>query len=253
MAVQRQVEYYFSDENLAKDTFLRGKMDTDGFIGSEVISSFKRVATMLSTVPADQRPAFVTESLTDSLLVEVVDGRLRRRPGSASAPASPSRDSASAAAGSVVAASSSSTHFSADAPAFVPGRPFDPSAIPFAPATGLWGQPSIPIPGNSYSAPFVPPPWVPAPGLAKGASRSGTSASTSTSAGPTLGTESSATPVPTLVAPASRTAMKVTPPRQLTDSGEWTTISRKPKARTDEKASVLTARAFVCACVCVRV
>ena len=39
-------EYYFSDENLEKDFYLRRKMDADGFLPVRLISSFHRVKSM---------------------------------------------------------------------------------------------------------------------------------------------------------------------------------------------------------------
>lgn len=43
-AVQRQIEYYFSVENLCKDLFLRSKMDQDGWIPLLVVANFNRSA-----------------------------------------------------------------------------------------------------------------------------------------------------------------------------------------------------------------
>ncbi|CAM9718296.1 unnamed protein product, partial [Phaeothamnion confervicola] len=39
----RQVEYYFSAENLCKDLYLRGKMDANGFVPLPVIMAFNRI------------------------------------------------------------------------------------------------------------------------------------------------------------------------------------------------------------------
>lgn len=39
-------EYYFSDENLAKDVYLRRNMDQDGFVPIEVIANFRRIQNM---------------------------------------------------------------------------------------------------------------------------------------------------------------------------------------------------------------
>jgi la-related protein 1 len=44
--VKRQIEYYFSDENLETDIFLRRKMDTNGFIALSVIAAFNRVKSL---------------------------------------------------------------------------------------------------------------------------------------------------------------------------------------------------------------
>lgn len=45
--LRAQVEFYFSDENLASDLFLRKQMDADGFVQLETILGFKRIHKML--------------------------------------------------------------------------------------------------------------------------------------------------------------------------------------------------------------
>jgi len=44
--VKKQIEYYFSEENLEKDFYLRRKMDSEGFLPVRLISSFHRVKNM---------------------------------------------------------------------------------------------------------------------------------------------------------------------------------------------------------------
>jgi len=44
--VRHQIEYYFSNENLEHDLFLRKKMDTNGYIPLSVIASFNRVKSL---------------------------------------------------------------------------------------------------------------------------------------------------------------------------------------------------------------
>ena len=44
--VKNQIEYYFSDENLEYDIFLRRKMDSQGFIPLSVIANFNRVRNL---------------------------------------------------------------------------------------------------------------------------------------------------------------------------------------------------------------
>ncbi|XP_018917395.2 uncharacterized protein larp isoform X2 [Bemisia tabaci] len=41
--IKKQIEYYFSEENLCKDVFLRRKMDPNGFLPVTLIASFHRV------------------------------------------------------------------------------------------------------------------------------------------------------------------------------------------------------------------
>lgn len=46
-AIRRQVEYYFSKDNLVKDTYLRSKMDSDtGFVPISFLATFKRLASL---------------------------------------------------------------------------------------------------------------------------------------------------------------------------------------------------------------
>eukprot|EP01119_Soliformovum_irregulare_P000089 TRINITY_DN1006_c0_g1_i1.p1 TRINITY_DN1006_c0_g1~~TRINITY_DN1006_c0_g1_i1.p1 ORF type:complete len:814 (+),score=260.80 TRINITY_DN1006_c0_g1_i1:182-2623(+) len=42
-AIQKQLEYYFSIENLCKDLYLRSNMDSEGFVDISVIANFNRV------------------------------------------------------------------------------------------------------------------------------------------------------------------------------------------------------------------
>lgn len=42
-ALARQLEYYFSDENLGTDVFLRRQMDAEGFVAFEVVANFNRI------------------------------------------------------------------------------------------------------------------------------------------------------------------------------------------------------------------
>ena len=41
--LQQQLEYYFSDENLVKDDFLRNHMDEAGFVDVSLIAGFRKV------------------------------------------------------------------------------------------------------------------------------------------------------------------------------------------------------------------
>ena len=41
--IKRQIEYYFSDDNFEKDTFLRSKEDENGYIPIDVIMSFNKI------------------------------------------------------------------------------------------------------------------------------------------------------------------------------------------------------------------
>lgn len=61
-------EYYFSEENLLKDFFLRRKMDAQGFLPIALIASFHRVQTLTTDI------ALVVEAITESDKLELVDG-----------------------------------------------------------------------------------------------------------------------------------------------------------------------------------
>ncbi|KAG0623674.1 hypothetical protein M758_3G192900 [Ceratodon purpureus] len=69
----KQIEYYFSMDNLCKDIFLRSKMDSNGFIPVSVIANFNRVRQLTEDV------ALILDALQDSSLVEVKGDKLRKR------------------------------------------------------------------------------------------------------------------------------------------------------------------------------
>ncbi|PHH86226.1 hypothetical protein CDD83_10548 [Cordyceps sp. RAO-2017] len=78
--LRNQLEYYFSIENLCKDTFLRKKMDSQGFVKLDFVASFKRIRDLTSDMSMIRA---VCESSTE--IDYVVDNedveRLRRRVG----------------------------------------------------------------------------------------------------------------------------------------------------------------------------
>jgi len=49
-AIKRQVEYYFSRQNLLQDTFLLSKMSKDHFVDVSVIAEFKMMKQLTSDV-----------------------------------------------------------------------------------------------------------------------------------------------------------------------------------------------------------
>lgn len=65
--VRKQIEYYFSEENLQRDFFLRRKMDANGFLPISLIASFHRVQALTQDVQ------MVIDALKDSTVVQVVD------------------------------------------------------------------------------------------------------------------------------------------------------------------------------------
>ncbi|KAG6551933.1 hypothetical protein Mapa_006550 [Marchantia paleacea] len=72
--VVKQIEYYFSIENLCRDIFLRSKMDEQGFIPVSVIANFNRVKMLTADT------SMILDALrSHSGLVEVQDEKLRKR------------------------------------------------------------------------------------------------------------------------------------------------------------------------------
>ncbi|XP_017766146.1 PREDICTED: la-related protein 1 isoform X3 [Eufriesea mexicana] len=66
--LRNQIEYYFSEENLLRDFFLRRKMDAQGFLPITLIASFYRVQTLTTDV------GLVIEAIMESDKLELVDG-----------------------------------------------------------------------------------------------------------------------------------------------------------------------------------
>ncbi|TKR77708.1 hypothetical protein L596_018629 [Steinernema carpocapsae] len=63
--VRRQIEYYFSKDNLQKDFFLRRKMDKDGYLPLSLIASFPRVRSLTADLD------LIAGGLEGSEIVEV--------------------------------------------------------------------------------------------------------------------------------------------------------------------------------------
>lgn len=74
LAVQQQIEYYFSVQNLVKDVFLRSKMNDEGWISLHVIASFNRVRMLTPDL------AMIMEALSGSTSVELSPDNLFLRP-----------------------------------------------------------------------------------------------------------------------------------------------------------------------------
>uniref|UniRef100_A0A1J3EIF2 La-related protein 1C n=1 Tax=Noccaea caerulescens TaxID=107243 RepID=A0A1J3EIF2_NOCCA len=71
--LQKQIHYYFSEENLIRDTYLRGLMDDQGFAPLRVIAGFKKVAELTDSIQQ------IVEALQGSPFVEVQGDRIRKR------------------------------------------------------------------------------------------------------------------------------------------------------------------------------
>ncbi|KAG0184583.1 La ribonucleoprotein domain member 1 [Apophysomyces sp. BC1034] len=73
--IVQQIEYYFSIDNLCKDIFLRGQMDHQGYVDLQLLASFNRVKNLTTDIN------FLQEALKQSHLVEVTDGKVRKKEG----------------------------------------------------------------------------------------------------------------------------------------------------------------------------
>jgi hypothetical protein len=71
--VIKQIEYYFSFENLIKDNYLRSCMDARGWVPISIIAKFNRVRSMTTNVH------FILDALRSSNVVEVQGDKLRKR------------------------------------------------------------------------------------------------------------------------------------------------------------------------------
>ncbi|KAA8550052.1 hypothetical protein F0562_001736 [Nyssa sinensis] len=71
--IVKQIEYYFSDENLQNDHYLLSLMDDQGWVPISTIADFKRVKKMSTDIP------FILDSLQSSSAVEVQGDKVRRR------------------------------------------------------------------------------------------------------------------------------------------------------------------------------
>ncbi|XP_010268999.1 PREDICTED: la-related protein 1B-like [Nelumbo nucifera] len=71
--IQKQIEYYFSAENLVNDFYLRGEMNNEGWVPISLIAGFRRVKAMTSDV------SMIMKSLKISSIVEVKDNKVRKR------------------------------------------------------------------------------------------------------------------------------------------------------------------------------
>jgi len=71
--VIKQIEYYFSFENLIKDHYLRSCMDVQGWVPISIIAKFNRVRSMTTNV------LFILDALRSSNVVEVQGDKIRKR------------------------------------------------------------------------------------------------------------------------------------------------------------------------------
>ncbi|XP_039037617.1 la-related protein 1A-like [Hibiscus syriacus] len=71
--IVKQIEYYFSDENLQHDHYLISLMDDEGWVPISTIANFKRVKRMSTDIQ------FIIDALQSSSAIEVQGNKIRRR------------------------------------------------------------------------------------------------------------------------------------------------------------------------------
>ncbi|CAN6454593.1 unnamed protein product [Victoria cruziana] len=70
--IVKQIEYYFSAENLCKDRFMRSKIDQEGWIPISIIAGFRRVLAMTEDI------RLVIDALKDSNEIELRENMMRK-------------------------------------------------------------------------------------------------------------------------------------------------------------------------------
>lgn len=76
--VAKQIEYYFSPDNLCKDIYLRKHMDIQGWVPVSLIKEFNRVKQWTSTIGFNHGQ-FILDSVRASTIVEVQGDKIRKR------------------------------------------------------------------------------------------------------------------------------------------------------------------------------
>ncbi|XP_028774507.1 la-related protein 1B-like [Neltuma alba] len=71
--IVRQVEYYFSFDNLIKDMYLRRQMDEQGWVPVRLIANFRKIKELTDNIQ------IISEVLQTSTVVEILGDKVRRR------------------------------------------------------------------------------------------------------------------------------------------------------------------------------
>ncbi|KAJ7960434.1 La-related protein like [Quillaja saponaria] len=71
-SIVKQIDYYFSDENLQNDHYLISLMDDQGWVQVSTVADFKRVKKMSTDIP------FILDALQSSTTVEVQGDKIRK-------------------------------------------------------------------------------------------------------------------------------------------------------------------------------
>ncbi|TVU44253.1 hypothetical protein EJB05_03689 [Eragrostis curvula] len=69
----KQIEFYFSKDNLCTDVFLRRKMDDQGWVDISLIAGFKKVRELTNDVQ------YIKETIQSSSILEIQDDKIRRQ------------------------------------------------------------------------------------------------------------------------------------------------------------------------------
>ncbi|XP_044470363.1 la-related protein 1C-like [Mangifera indica] len=72
-SIVNQIDYYFSNENLIRDTYLRQNMDDQGWVPITLIAGFKKVLLLTENIQ------LILDALRSSTVVEVQGNKIRRR------------------------------------------------------------------------------------------------------------------------------------------------------------------------------
>ena len=78
-ALQAQIEYYFSVENLCRDIYLRAHMDAEGWIPVDFIASFNRVRVFTTGMTEESITPMIATFLAESQIVEVREDFIRKQ------------------------------------------------------------------------------------------------------------------------------------------------------------------------------
>ncbi|KAL8532102.1 hypothetical protein ACS0TY_008641 [Phlomoides rotata] len=71
--IVNQIDYYFSNENLVKDAFLRQNMDAEGWVSIKLIAGFKKMMMLTDNIQ------LIADAIKASNMVEVQGDKVRRK------------------------------------------------------------------------------------------------------------------------------------------------------------------------------
>ncbi|XP_044506767.1 la-related protein 1C-like [Mangifera indica] len=72
-SIVKQIDYYFSNENLIRDTYLRQNMDDQGWVPITLIAGFRKVSLLTNSIQ------LILDALRSSTVVEVQGDKIRKR------------------------------------------------------------------------------------------------------------------------------------------------------------------------------